>query len=124
MKTMIAAIAFIGAGGLQVSADDSIAFDFAGCAGRFSAEMEHAWLMNDPDARHHEEDRATFVTLTEASLAQQQGRAILSHRIEVKLAHSSLLQQATFDTRPRRADAARRMATQHLSACRTMLLGS
>lgn len=124
IKTFVATAAFIGISGLPASATDSIAYDFAGCAGRFSAEMEHAWLMNDPVARNHEQDRATFVTLTDASLAPQQGRAVLSHRIEIKLAHSALLQKATFDTRSRWAETARRMATHHLAACRALLLGS
>lgn len=124
MKTRIAAAGTVVMIGLQASAHDRVAFDFAGCAGRFSAEMEHAWLMNDPAARHFERDRATFVTLTEASMPSQQGRQILSHRIEAKLAHSALLQKATFDTRPRTADTARRIAARHLAACKALLLGS
>ncbi len=121
---MCAALVVMASGIEQAAADSDIAFSFAECAGRFSAEMEHAWLLNDPAANAFEQDRASFVSLTDASLAPGQGRAILSHRIEVKLAHAALLQQSSFGTRPDRATMARRVADQHLSTCRTLLLGS
>lgn len=105
-------------------AHDGVAYTFAECAGRFSAEMEHAWLMNDPQADAYQEDRASFVVLTTASMPPDQGRSVLGHRIEVKLAHAALLQQATFATSPARARAAQSTAQRHLAACRALLLGS
>ena len=105
-------------------AQGDLAYTFAECAGRFSAEMEHAWLMNDPDADTFERDRASFVVLTTASMAPDQGRDVLGHRIEVKLAHAALLQQATFSPVPVRARAAGDTARRHLTACRALLLGS
>lgn len=103
---------------------EDIAYRFAACAGRFSAEMEHGWLMNDPRADVIAQERSAFVKLVEAALPTGQGRAVLSHRIEVKLAHAALLQHASFATRPDRARAARRTANHHLTTCRTLLLGS
>ncbi|WP_299041772.1 hypothetical protein [uncultured Tateyamaria sp.] len=105
-------------------AHDDVAYTFAECAGRFSAEMEHAWLINDQRADMFAADRASFVVLTTASMRPDDGRAILGHRIEVKLAHAALLQQATFATAPSRARAARDTALRHLAACRSLLLGS
>lgn len=121
---MCTAFVVVTSGTIQATADNGIAFSFAECAGRFSAEMEHAWLLNDPAADMFEEDRAYFVTLTDASRAQDQGRLILNHRIEVKLAHAALLQQASFGPQPDRAAAARYIADRHIVACRSLLLGS
>lgn len=109
---------------VTANAADEIAYSFAECAGRFSAEMEHAWLLNDPAASAIERDRSTFVSLTRATHAPGAGRAILSHRIEVKLAHAALLQRASFATHQDIAQSARRTANQHLAACRALLLGS
>lgn len=103
---------------------DGITFAFAECAGRFSAEMEHAWLMNDPAADHFAANRASFVDLATASMGPDQGRAVLSHRIDVKLAHAALLQQATFGTSRARAQSAKNMAARQLTACKSLLLGS
>ncbi|WP_299605491.1 hypothetical protein [uncultured Tateyamaria sp.] len=124
IKTMCAAFVVMATGITQAAANNDIAFSFAECAGRFSAEMEHAWLLNDPVAQVYEQDRASFVSLTDASLAPGQGRAILGHRVEVKLAHAALLQQASFGTRADRAKTARHVANTHLATCRTLLLGS
>jgi len=121
---MCAAFVVLVNGYTQAQANDDIAFTFAECAGRFSAEMEHAWLLNDPVSRAHKQDRATFVTLADASLAPNQGREMLNHRIAVKFAHAALLQQASFGTRAHRAKKARKVADGHLSTCRTLLLRS
>ena len=119
----VATVAFLA--NLQPAfAQDDVAYTFAECAGRFSAEMEHAWLMNDPRADAFQEDRASFVVLTTASMAPDQGRSVLGHRIEVKLAHAALLQQATFATSDAHANAARATAQRHLASCRSLLLGS
>ncbi len=97
---------------------------FAGCAGRMSAQMEHAWLVNDPAAPDYEGQRLTFLTLLDATLAQGQERDALHHRIESKLAHASLLTIATFSDRPDRAKQARMRAKWHLMSCTEMLLDS
>ena len=80
--------------------------------------------MNDPAARTFEADRAAFVGLTTATMTPDQGRSVLSHRIEVKLAHAALLQQATFGQTLHRSQAARHVANRYLATCRRLLLGS
>ena len=89
-----------------------------------SAEMEHAWLINDPAAPEYEGQRLTFLALLEATAPDGRERVILQHRIEAKLAHASLLTIATFSDRADRADRARTRAKWHLSACTEMLLDS
>ncbi|MBY5932615.1 hypothetical protein KUV51_06350 [Tateyamaria omphalii] len=124
MKTIIAAGAVVVGMASAAVSHDALAYTFAECTGRFSAEMEHAWLMNDPGASDHETDRASFALLTSATMAPGEGRSILNHRIEVKLAHAALLQQASFGTTPKRAHSAQQVAQRHIAACRTLLLGS
>ncbi|MEM8654171.1 MAG: hypothetical protein AAGF36_05460 [Pseudomonadota bacterium] len=124
IKILLAAATVTVASQGLASDKDTIAYAFAACAGRFSAEMEHAWLMNDPATDSIAQERSAFVHLTDAALPPGQGRAILHHRIEVKLAHAALLQQASFATHPGRARKAHRTADTHLATCRRLLLGS
>ena len=69
---------------------------FAGCAGRFSAEMEHAWLMGNVEADLFEDRRRTFLSLMEAVMPANSAREVLRYRIENKMAHASLLTISTF----------------------------
>lgn len=97
---------------------------FAGCAGRMSAEMEHAWLINDPQADTYKTQRLTFLSLLDATMPAGQERDVLAARIDAKMAHAALLTAATFGTAPDRAARARKRATWHVSMCRDMLLDS
>ncbi|MEP4195339.1 MAG: hypothetical protein ABJL99_06850 [Aliishimia sp.] len=110
--------------GGPVLAQSNIALVFAGCVGRMSAEMEHAWLLGDPEADRHKALRSTFLTLLDATMPAGTGRDMLNHRIDVKLAHSSLLTTARFESDVERANAAKSIAVRHVSTCRKMLLDS
>ena len=110
------------AGGVQ--AHDTPVDAFADCAGRYSAEMEHAWLVDTSGADEMQQKRATFVALLEAVMPEQSGRLVLDRRIQAKFAHAKLLQQADLGTDRARANRARMVAQTHLAACRKMLLGS
>ena len=96
---------------------------FAECAGRFSAEREHAWLMKPDDASYFEARRSTFLSLLEATLTGQRNRTTLTHRIEAKIAHAGLLTQATFGSDKNRAASAKRLAARHIDQCQSLLLG-
>ncbi len=89
-----------------------------------SAEMEHAWLTNDPAADGYRDQRLVFLTLLDATLPQGQERDALHHRIEAKMAQASLLTIATFSDRDDRARHARLRAQWHRTACTKMLLDS
>lgn len=95
---------------------------FAECAGRFSASMEHAWLMQDPDAAAFERDRAAFAGLLDA-VGAPQGQQVLALRIDAKAAQARLLQEARFGTDSDRAAWALRRAEEQLATCRLLLLG-
>lgn len=106
-----------------VAAGDALHQAFAGCVGRMSAEMEHAWLVgNDPT--RIEADRLTFLSLLDATLPSGAERTALAHRIDAKMAQAALLTIGSFADDARRAEQARLRARYHLSHCRQMLLDS
>jgi hypothetical protein len=96
---------------------------FATCTGRFSAEMEHAWLMGN-DATYFEERRSQFSEMVGAVMHPDQGREALSLRIDAKFAHARLLNSATFADAPERRAIALRRAADELNTCTSMLLKS
>lgn len=96
---------------------------FAVCTGRFSAEMEHAWLMG-AEADTAQDRRAVFLSLLDAATPQDQRRHALSVRIDAKLAHAQILTQATFGQGNVRAVWALRRAKIGRDACETLLLDS
>ena len=95
---------------------------FAGCAGRFSAEMEHAWLMGKVEADLFEDRRRTFLSLVEAVMPADSARDVLRHRIENKMAHASLLTISTFGSDPKLAEAANSAARAYRLGCERILL--
>lgn len=99
---------------------------FAACAGRYSASMEHAWLMGDDGGRAALQ-RGQFLDLLEAQQPQAMaqglsGPALLDARITAKFAQARLLQLASFHTdaaQKRRASAEARRA---MAPCAALLL--
>ncbi len=89
-----------------------------------SAEMEHAWLINDPQADAFEAQRAAFLSLLDATMPVGHERDVLAARIDAKMAHAALLTASTFGTTPDRAMRARQRANWHVTACQAMLLDS
>lgn len=105
-------------------ADDELPRLFAGCAGRFSAELEHAWLMNRPVAENLAQQRAELLVLLDAVMNPDEARQWLSYRIETKIAQAALLTTSDFDTDESRAQASARLARQHLKSCERLLLNA
>lgn len=105
------------------AAQDRLPWTFAACAGRYSAEKEHAWLFGTSDAAQHESNHAAFVSLTEATLTPISSAELLHHRIIVKFAHAQLLTQTDFQADRERALIAQRLAASHITTCQKLLLG-
>ena len=103
---------------------EDIARTFAGCVGRLSAEMEHAWLVDGPEADRIAADRGEMLMLLEATQPMESARDYLAYRIDVKMAHAALLTQASFGQNPQSAENARRLALVYTSQCRDLLLSS
>lgn len=106
----------------QAQASQDIVKTLAGCTGRFSAEMEHSWLIADERADAFQSERQTFVSILEAAMHTDH-RRILGHRIETKHAHASLLAVASFSDDTTRARTARLLANDYLEGCRSLILG-
>lgn len=94
--------------------------EFADCAGRYSAMLEHAWLMSEP-AADYERTRDAFVALLEAVDAAPTA-TVLGRRIEAKAAQAELLRAATFGSDADQAEWARRRYEILLGLCRRLLL--
>ena len=97
---------------------------FAGCTGRYSAELEHAWLMRDAAAEVLELRRARFEDLLAAVTSKKLRRSLLDQRIRAKSAHAQILRVAQFSHDPDRARWARRRAEVELGYCESFLLDS
>lgn len=100
---------------------------FASCLGRYSAQMEHEWLMGR-DGADASERRRLFESLLDAIQMDAQdaglnGSDILHIRIEAKFAQARLLQLATFSDDTRRAGQARLRAHALLGNCQALVFG-
>jgi hypothetical protein len=75
-------------------ATDPLARDFALCAGRYSALVEHQWLVDGPASESSARMRDTFVDLAGAVAGPEGAAEVLNWRIEAKVAHGALLSRA------------------------------
>lgn len=125
LKTFVSAVFFASVLGPDAQADMAdLATTMAGCAGRFSAELEHAWLMQDDRSEALEAQRESFVTILEAIMPVGSGREILAHRIDAKLAQARLLTIADFGADPTRTRWARQQSRYYKDRCASFLLDS
>lgn len=95
---------------------------FAACTGRLSAMMEHQWIVDPPASDLTRAQRARMIDLLEATMRPEDGRAVLTRRVEAKMAQAQLLTRARYDAHPRDAARAQRLAERELSACLSLLL--
>ena len=99
---------------------------FATCLGRYSAVMEHGWLIGG-DSSVAATRRETFEDLLNAILpvARDHGFAgsqVWQYRLGAKQAQARLLQMAYFNSDPARATRARTLAMRQVRTC-DMLIG-
>ncbi|MEP3846523.1 MAG: hypothetical protein ABJM43_14410 [Paracoccaceae bacterium] len=106
----------------QARAADTLSL-FAQCAGRFSAEMEFAWLIGDQDSETPKQLRSHFIDMIDAILAPGDGPNVLARRIEAKVAHTALLSRAQFSENPTEIRIAAQTAERDVAFCRAMLTG-
>lgn len=94
----------------------------AGCTGRFSAELEHAWLMQDRQREELEQQRENFIAILDAITPAASARTLLAHRVDAKQAQSVLLKLGEFATDPNQATWARQQARHYREQCASLLL--
>lgn len=122
LKTRALGLIALVLSGLPAKATTDLPRTFADCAGRFSATLEHAWLMQDSRADEFASHRRTFLSLLEATGADTDG-AMLNRRVAAKAAQAALLQQAAFGTASDASRWANDRAEAQLATCRLLLLG-
>ncbi|MEM9707402.1 MAG: hypothetical protein AAF871_01310 [Pseudomonadota bacterium] len=95
---------------------------FAACVGRYSAEVEHSWLLPRRDQSRYESQRSAFLSLLDAVTPDALRPATLNHRIDAKMAHAALLNSALFSLDARQAEWAQRRAAEEIQLCSMLLL--
>lgn len=104
--------------------EQPLASAFASCAGRFSAELEHAWLMQDARTDEIAQRRAQFIALVSATVPEDRQRNALHLRIDAKVAHARLLTTAAFSSDEDQSLWAVRRAKAEIDNCTGFLLES
>ena len=103
---------------------DPLVSAFASCAGRFSAELEHAWLMQDARTDEIAHRRDAFIDLLNATVPDDRWQKALHLRIDAKVAHAQLLSAAAFSRDADRIRWAARRAKFEIDYCNGFLLES
>ena len=97
---------------------------FAECAGRYSAETEHLWLMapasSDPVARRRD-DFADLVAAISPDLPPDLAGHLIGLRVAAKAAQRQLLDRAAFATRTDERQRAAALASGFIAACDRLL---
>jgi hypothetical protein len=114
LRTLIACL--VGVTASPAAADDLLRM-FADCAGRYSAETEHGWLISPENSDVFQQRRDQFADLAGAL---GDGPHVMGWRVAAKAAQRDLLMQATFAGN----DKASRTALALREACDRLLPGS
>ncbi len=100
---------------------------FASCLGRYSAELEHRFLLGEPAeqsiARRDLFKDLLFAVAPNADNLEGNGARILSLRVEAKHAQKRLLHTATFNGNQRLARHAKARALREIQTCDMLALG-
>ncbi|MEM9342543.1 MAG: hypothetical protein AAGA87_05820 [Pseudomonadota bacterium] len=98
---------------------------FAGCAGRYSAEAEHARMFDGVTSEEAEARRDLFLTLLDAVMPD--ANVVAEHmpmawRIDAKAAHAALLATSVFGMYPERSARADELAKTYIARCDRLIL--
>ena len=101
---------------------------FAACMGRYTAAMEHAWLLGNADGATPQARRELFEMMLDAILpdareAGFEGIDAWRYRSGAKQAQSRLLQLSSFDPDRDRARRAQTLARRQIAICESLILG-
>lgn len=119
LKTILMLLTLLSGGPVTATSLPQV---FAGCTGRYSAELEHAWLVQSTASELLEARRARFEDLLAAVSSEAQRKTLLDQRIRAKTAHAHILGIALFSRDPERARWARRRAAVEIGYCESFLL--
>ncbi|MDP3197113.1 hypothetical protein [Tabrizicola sp.] len=96
---------------------DPLLRQFAICTGRYSALVEHQWLVDGPASEGSAGVRDSLWTLAEAVAGPAEAAAAMGWRIDAKVAQRGLLDRAYFA----RDAAAEKRSAQLLQACADLI---
>jgi hypothetical protein len=116
LETFLTAM-LLGFGGCGPASADPLLREFAVCAGRYSALVEHQWLVDGPASEVSADTRDSLLALVEAVEAPGMAATVMGWRIEAKAGQRALLQRAAF---ARDAEAGKR-ASELLQACAALV---
>ena len=94
---------------------------FATCTGRFSALIEHQWLVSDPASDQTARLRSAMIDLVEAASPAGPAPQVMQWRLEAKVATAGLLQRAHFGPTPQQKALANRQIAALIGTCRSYL---
>ncbi|WP_368184130.1 hypothetical protein [Aestuariibius sp. HNIBRBA575] len=95
---------------------------FAICAGRLSAITEHERLFEGGASEAMTAQRSAMLELVDAIMPPDQGREVLSWRVNAKAAQAALLSRATFSFDATEAQWAQTISDRLLAECTGFLL--
>lgn len=95
LETLLTAMA-VGFAGCGPAQADPLLREFAVCAGRFSALVEHQWMVDGPASDASAGTRDSLLALVEAVEGPGMAATVMGWRIEAKVAQKALLQRAHF----------------------------
>ena len=124
MRTLLTTAALACAGSTAAFGGQGLLYDFASCAGRLSAQMEHEWLWSLPASVQTERHRNEMVELVQAMMEPGEAVDVLDVQIGAKVAHARLLQRASFNESRDDAAWAEEKARWDIAQCRGFLLAS
>jgi hypothetical protein len=108
------AVGFAGCGPANA---DPLLKDFAICAGRFSALVEHHWMVDGPASDASAGTRDSLLALVEAVQDRGSEATVMGWRIEAKAAQKALLTRAHFA----KDGVAKKRASELLQACAALV---
>lgn len=114
LRTLVACL--VGLTASPAAADDLLRM-FADCAGRYSAETEHGWLVDPAGSDVRQQRRDQFADLAGAL---GDGTQVMAWRVAAKAAQRDLLMQGSFGQNEK----ASRTALALREACDRLLPGS
>jgi hypothetical protein len=95
LETFLTAMT-LGFGACGPALADPLLREFAVCAGRYSALVEHQWLVDGPGSEASAGTRDSLLALVAAVEDPGMAATVMGWRIEAKVAHKALLARAHF----------------------------
>lgn len=95
---------------------------FATCAGRMFALLEHHWLISPEKADETQAVHAHFADLIDATMTPDRSSEILATRVEARISFRKMLEASRFNTKTDQQIWAQQRVDHLISECRSMLL--